>query len=219
MHITHKEEDYIRSIAQISNWSEKTVSTNQLAEVLKTSPAAITDMLKKLSEKGLVKYIKYQGVSLSKEGNKHARQIVRKQRLWQYFLVNNLKFGLDDISEISEQMEHIESPMLIQRLDDHLGNPTYSPFGEPIPNKDGVFVDKSPVALSNLKEGVSTIVSAVKENNPTLMQYLHKKGIYVGAQIIVIEIMSFDDSRDISIDSQQKVNISNKVAENILVSS
>jgi len=217
MHITHKEEDYLKSIAMLSNWGEKSVTTNELASVLKTTPAAITDMLKKLSTKGLVKYVKYQGVSLSEKGDGYAKYIIRKQRLWQYFLVNKLKFGLDEVSEVAEQIEHINSTLLIQRLDDHLGNPTYSPFGEPIPNEHGRFLDKSPVSLSKLKEGVTTMISAVKENNPALMQYLHKKGIYIGAQIIMIEIMSFDGSMDISIDNQPKVNISQKVAENILV--
>ena len=219
MHITHKEEDYLKTISQLSNWGEKYVSTNELSSVMLSSPAAITDMVKRMFSKGIVLYRKYQGVKLSKKGNTLAKMIFRRQRLWQFFLVDKLKIELDEVNIISESLKHINSDILINRLDDYLGNPVYSPFGEPIPNKKGFLLENSPTPLSLINEGSNVIVTAMKENNnPNLIQYFYKKGIYIGAKIILIEKLSFDDSLDISIDNQQKVNISNTVAENILVS-
>ncbi len=219
MHISHKEEDYLKTIGQLSNWGEKYVSTNELSSVMKSSPAAITDMIKRMFSKGIVLYRKYQGFKLSKKGNILAKVIIRRQRLWQFFLVDKLNIELDEVGIISEQLEHISSEVLLNRLDDYLGNPVYSPYGEPIPNKEGILLENSPTPLSLINEGSNAIVSAMKENNnPNLMQYFYKKGIYIGAKIILIEKLSFDNSLDISIDNQQKVNISNTVAENILVS-
>ena len=220
MHISHKEEDYLKTIGQLSNWGEKYVSTNELSSIMLSSPPAITDMVKRMFVKGIVLYRKYQGVKLSKKGNALAKIIIRRQRLWQFFLVDKLKIELDEVGTISENLKHINSEILINRLDDYLGNPIYSPFGEVIPNKEGISLEISPSPLSLINEGSNVIVSAMKENNnPNLIQYFYKKGIYVGAKIILIEKLSFDDSLDISIDNQQKVNISNAVAENILVNS
>lgn len=217
MHISHKEEDYLKVIGQLSNWGEKYVSTNELSGFMKTTPSAVTDMLKRMSIKGIVLYKRYQGVKLSKQGKTFAKLIIRKQRLWQTFLVNKLKLELDEIVIISEQLKHIDSDILVNRLDDFLGNPIFSPFGESIPNKDGILIETCPTPLTFIEEGSNVIISAMKENNPNLMQYFYKKGIYIGAKIVLIEKLSFDDSLDISIDNQQKINISNTVAENILV--
>ncbi|MCP3660671.1 MAG: metal-dependent transcriptional regulator [Bacteroidetes bacterium] len=220
MHITHKEEDYLKRIAQLSNWGEKYVSTNELSSSMKMSPPAITDMLKRMFLKGIVLYKKYQGVKLSKKGNFFAKDIIRRQRLWQFFLVDKLKIELNDVINISEELKHINFEVLITRLDDYLGNPIYSPFGESIPNKDGELIENTPTPLYLINEGSNVIVTAMKENNnPNLIQYFYKKGIYIGAKINLIEKLTFDDSIDISIDNKQKVNISRSVAENILVNS
>ncbi len=195
------------------------VSTNNLASNMKATPPAITDMIKKLDGKKLVIYKKYQGVKLSKKGFIYAKKIIRKQCLWQVFLVNKLKLELSIIAEISEKLKHIDSDIMLDRLDDFIGNPLYSPFGEPIPNKDGdIACGLNSIPLNTLKEDSSVIITAMREQNPKLSQYFYKKGIYIGAKIVLIEKLPFDDSLDISIDNQPKVNISRKVAENILVS-
>jgi DtxR family Mn-dependent transcriptional regulator len=217
MHISYTEENYLKVIYQHAESEQKAVPTNAIAEALHTSAAAVTDMLQKLHEKGLVVYQKYQGVHISEAGKAHALQVIRKHLLWEVFLVEKLKFGWGEVHEVAEQLEHIQSPLLIQRLDDFLGNPTYSPHGKPIPNAQGETIHKERVVLTNLEVGSSGIVIAVKEDTPQFLEYLSKRGIYLGAKISVIEKIAFDQSMDISVDHLPKVNISQKVSENILI--
>eukprot|EP00540_Astrosyne_radiata_P010040 CAMPEP_0116828456 /NCGR_PEP_ID=MMETSP0418-20121206/3664_1 /TAXON_ID=1158023 /ORGANISM="Astrosyne radiata, Strain 13vi08-1A" /LENGTH=421 /DNA_ID=CAMNT_0004457343 /DNA_START=63 /DNA_END=1326 /DNA_ORIENTATION=+ len=173
-------------------------------------------MVQKLHNKGLVVYQKYRGARISALGKTYALQIIRKHLLWEVFLVEKLKFGWEEVHELAEQLEHIPSPLLIQRLDDFLGNPTYSPHGEPIPNAQGVCTHKVSMALTNIKAGGSGVVTAVKEGTPQFLQYLSKRGIYIGAKISVIEKIPFDQSMEISVDYLPRVNISQKVSDNIL---
>ena len=217
MRISHTEENYLKTIYQHVANGKKAVSTNAIAETLGTSPAAVTDMVQKLHEKELVCYRKYQGVNISELGKAYALQVIRKHLLWEVFLVEKLKFGWEEVHEIAEQLEHIQSPWLIQRLDDFLGNPAYSPHGKPIPNVQGEHTHKVSVVLTSVEVGSSGIVVSVKEGTPQFLQYLSKRNIYIGAKISVIEKMSFDQSMDISVDHLPKVNISRKVSDNILM--
>jgi DtxR family transcriptional regulator, Mn-dependent transcriptional regulator len=217
MRISYTEENYLKAIYQYAENSKKAVSTNAIAETLSTSPAAVTDMLQKLHEKELVIYQKYQGVNISKKGEAYALQVIRKHLLWEVFLVEKLKFGWEEVHEVAEQLEHIQSPLLMQRLDDFLGNPAYSPHGKPIPNTHGVHTHKTSVVLTNVEVDNSGIIIAVKDSTPQFLQYLSKRGIYLGAKISVIEKIIFDQSMDISIDHLPKVNISQKVSDNILI--
>jgi DtxR family transcriptional regulator, Mn-dependent transcriptional regulator len=217
IHISYTEENYLKAIYQYAEDSRKAVSTNAIAETLGTSPAAVTDMLQRLHEKGLVVYRKYQGVNISKKGESYALQVIRKHLLWEVFLVEKLKFGWEEVHEVAEQLEHIQSPLLMQRLDDFLGNPAYSPHGKPIPNTHGVRTHKASMVLTNVEADNSGIIIAVKDSTPQFLQYLSKRGIYLGAKISVIEKISFDQSMDISVDHLPKVNISQKVSDNILI--
>ena len=229
VYVSNKEEDYLRAIykkstigitkTETAGIGGQYVSTNELSTYLKATPPAITDMVKKLHAKELVLYRRYQGVKLSKKGLIHAKKIIRKQCLWQVFLVNKLKLELSIVTDISDELEHVDSDIMLDRLDDFIGNPVYSPFGESIPTKEGTIIgqlNSSP--LASIKEGTSVIITAMRENNPKLTQYFYKKGIYIGAKVVLVEKLLFDESFDISIDNQPKVNISKKVAENVLVS-
>ena len=217
MRISYTEENYLKAIYQQGVNGNQAVSTNALAVALHTSPAAVTDMVQKLHEKGLVAYQKYQGVSISASGKAHALQVIRKHLLWEAFLVEKLKLGWEEVHEIAEHLEHIQSPLLIQRLDDFLGNPAYSPHGKPIPNAQGETAHKASIVLTSMEAGSSSIIVAIKEDKSQFFQYLSKRNIYLGAKISVIEKMPFDQSMDISVDCLPKVNISQKVSDNILV--
>lgn len=217
MHISYAEENYLKVIYQHTAHEKKGVSTNTIATTLHTSPAAVTDMMQKLHEKKLVVYQKYQGVYLTETGKVHARQVMRKHLLWEVFLVEKLKLGWEEVHEIAEQLEHIRSPLLIQRLDDFLGNPLYSPHGNPIPDAQGVYVHKARSVLTHIETGSSGIVVAVSNSTPPFLQYLTKRGIYIGAKISVVEKIPFDQSMDISVDQLPKVNISQKVSDNIIM--
>ena len=215
--LTQTEENYLKAIYQRAISSQKAVPTNAIAETLSTSPAAVTDMLQRLHEKKFVVYQKYQGVRIAEAGKVHALQVIRKHLLWEVFLVEKLKFGWEAVDEIAEQLEHIQSTLLIQRLDDFLGNPAHSPHGEPIPDAQGESTHKVRVALTNVDVGEGGIAIAVKESTPQFLQYLSKRGIYIGVKISVIDKIPFDQSMDISIDGLPKVNISQKVSDNILL--
>ena len=217
MRLSYTEEKYLKVIYQQGDNGTAAVSTNAMAAALHTSPAAVTDMVQKLHEKELVVYQKYQGVTISSTGKAHALQIIRKHFLWEVFLVDKLKLGWEEVHEIAEQLEHIQSPVLIQRLDSFLGTPAYSPHGKPIPNAQGEIVHKASVVLTSLEAGSSGIIIALKDGTSPFLQYLNKRNIYLGAKISVIEKLPFDQSMDVSIDQSPKINISQQVSDNILI--
>src|SRR3984885_5178673 len=135
---TFTEENYLKAIYHLSHESGS-VSTNQIAAALNTKAASVTDMLKKLADKALINYEKYQGVTLTSAGQKIALHIIRKHRLWEYFLVEKLNFKWDEVHEMAEEMEHISSVELIDRLDKFMDYPKHDPHGDPIPDSDGKF--------------------------------------------------------------------------------
>ena len=135
--MTFSEENYLKTIYHLTTASDAEVSTNAIAEKMETKASSVTDMLKKLAEKGLINYKKYQGVSLTQDGKLAAKMSVRKHRLWEVFLVEKLGFSWDEVHDIAEQLEHIKSEKLINKLDDFLDNPTEDPHGDPIPDREG----------------------------------------------------------------------------------
>jgi DtxR family transcriptional regulator, Mn-dependent transcriptional regulator len=211
------EENYLKAIYHLSDHGKDGVSTNSISEVLKTKPASVSDMLKKLSQKEVINYVKYQGVTLTELGKKTALQVIRKHRLWEVFLVEKLKFNWDEVHEIAEQMEHIQSRLLIERLDEFLGYPSYDPHGDPIPDESGQIKAKSQICLSEAKIGVHGIAIGLKETSPLFLQYLDKAGIYIGAKIKLIDKIEFDLSMEIQIDNKKTLIVSNEVAKNIFI--
>ncbi|AXI23942.1 Mn-dependent transcriptional regulator [Cardinium endosymbiont of Sogatella furcifera] len=214
---THAEENYLKAIYMLSERQETLVATTAMAEFLHTSAASITDMMQKLHNKGLVIYRKYQGVMLTEVGKQSAIKILRKHLLWEVFLVDKLKFGWSEIDEIAEQLEHIDSDILIDRLDHFLGNPYCNPHGIVIPNAHGSIVAKPRLLMTDLDEGASGIISAIKDDSASFLQYLGKRNIYLGAKITVVEKIQFDESMDVTIDHQYKINISRKITDHILI--
>jgi DtxR family Mn-dependent transcriptional regulator len=213
---TSSEENYLKAIYHLEIDVDKGVSTNAIAEKLVTKASSVTDMVKKLSEKELIIYKKYQGVTLTNFGKKIASSIVRKHRLWEVFLVEKLNFSWDEVHDVAEQLEHIKSPKLINQLDIFLGFPSQDPHGDPIPDKDGNLkvVEKS--LLSTLLKNESGICVGVNDSSSEFLQFLDKKGITLGKQIKVLEKENFDGSLFITID-QKKLSISNKIANNLYI--
>ena len=210
------EENYLKAIFKLSGKEKCSVSTNAIAEELQTKASSVSDMVKKLSEKDLINYIKYQGVSLTKVGLSLAVYIVRKHRLWEVFLVNHLNFKWDEVHDIAEQLEHIKSPELVARLDAFLEHPNYDPHGDPIPNEKGEFPKSTAIPLSELALSSKGKVVAVEMDEPSFLKYLDKLNISIGTQLAVLELNDFDNSIDIKIDNVQR-HISLDVAKNILV--
>ncbi len=212
---TLAEENYLKSIFHLS-LSANNVSTNQLAALLNTKASSVTDMLKKLAEKELINYTPYQGVSLTIAGNKIAMNIIRKHRLWEFFLVKKLNFKWDEVHEMAEEMEHISSNELIDRLDKFMGFPGYDPHGDPIPDCNGLLKihDLKPVSATRVNE--SGIIWGVRDHSSSFLQYLDKQGLVIGKKIMIYEINEFDQSMVLQLDDK-KVQISHEVANNLLI--
>ena len=213
---SQSEENYIKAIYHLEMISNKGISTNSIAEKLETKASSVTDMVKKLSEKELVNYKKYQGVKLTNFGKKTAANIVRKHRLWEVFLVEKLNFSWDEVHEVAEQLEHIRSNKLINQLDSLLGFPTHDPHGDPIPDKDGNLNVIDKILLSTLNKNQSGICVGVNDSSSEFLQFLDKKKITLGKNIKVLEKEDFDDSLSIEIEGK-KMSISNKIANNLYI--
>ena len=214
--MTLSEENYLKTIYHLTSISKTEVSTNAIAKKIETKASSVTDMLKKLAEKGLVNYIKYQGVSLTDKGALSAKMIVRKHRLWEVFLVDKLNFSWDEVHDIAEQLEHIKSEQLISKLDDFLGNPTEDPHGDPIPNAKGQIIKIEKQLLSELTVNQTGICVGVKDSSADFLKYLDKQEIALGSRIKIIGKESFDLSLKIKVDTKELM-ISNKIAGNLFV--
>jgi DtxR family Mn-dependent transcriptional regulator len=214
--MTFSEENYLKTIYHLTTILDSEVSTNAIAEKMETKASSVTDMLKKLADKNLVHYKKYQGVSLTKSGKLSAKMIVRKHRLWEVFLVEKLAFSWDEVHDIAEQLEHIKSEKLIAKLDDFLGNPTEDPHGDPIPNADGQIVSVEKQLLSELQVGQSGICVGVKDTSSEFLKYLDKQEIALGSKIEILSKEIFDLSLKIKVDITE-LTISNKIASNLFI--
>jgi|TARA_B110000503_G_scaffold25469_1_gene40238 DtxR family Mn-dependent transcriptional regulator len=211
------EENYIKAIFQIGTTPESNVSTNALADSLQTKPATVSDMIKKLSHKKLIFYEKYKGVTLSASGAKEALKIIRKHRLWEVFLVNHLNFKWDQVHEIAEQLEHIKSSELVNRLDDFLGNPTIDPHGDPIPDANGQVQLGPSKLLSEMTSYENGIIVGVKNEDPLLLQHLDKINIRLGLRIEVTEVNDFDQSMQVKLADLGTLFLSEKITSQILI--
>ncbi|MES2410705.1 MAG: metal-dependent transcriptional regulator [Bacteroidota bacterium] len=214
--MTFSEENYLKTIYHITAASGVEVSTNAIAEKMETKASSVTDMLKKLAEKELIVYKKYQGVLLTEKGNHLAKMIVRKHRLWEVFLVDKLHFPWDEVHDIAEQLEHIKSEKLVNKLDDFLGNPTEDPHGDPIPDANGGIKKANKLLLSEVELNKEYRCIGVKDSSSDFLKYLDKQKIALGSTFVVREKENFDDTLLVEVNSRE-VTISNKIANNLFV--
>jgi DtxR family transcriptional regulator, Mn-dependent transcriptional regulator len=211
------EENYLKAVYHLSDGGTKSVLTNELAEAMQTKAASVTDMMKKLSAKELINYERYYGVKITIKGKTQALHIIRKHRLWETFLVEKLSFTWDEVHEVAEQLEHIQSARLIDKLDEYLGFPKTDPHGDPIPDQHGKLKSMPQVALDQLKPGSRGVICSVKDSDPELLKYLDKIGAKPGKKIEVIHREAYDESVEIAIE-RKKLFVSKEVAKNILLS-
>jgi DtxR family Mn-dependent transcriptional regulator len=188
---TSAEENYLKAIFKIAEKEPGAVLTNALAAEMGTSAASATDMLKRLSDKQLVAYEKYRGVTLSETGCRIATDLIRKHRLWEVFLVDKLGFAWDEVHDFAEQLEHIHGEHLTERLDDFLGNPRFDPHGDPIPDAQGQFLRRAQTRFLNLTSGL-------------------------GAELELIERIAYDQSSKVRIGARDAI-LSEKVGQNLFV--
>lgn len=210
------EENYIKTIFHLQR-QDGIVSTNELAHELKTKPASVTDMMKKLKAKKLLHYQPYQGFRLSSEGSKVALGIIRRHRLWEYFLAEKLKFTWDEVHEVAEDLEHVSNKKLIEKLDEFLGFPRVDPHGDPIPDANGKFEISNKICLTELPPGITAIVSSVSDQSSEILELLEHKKITIGTKLEIRKKFEFDHSLELRIVRQPALTISRQLAENIFV--
>lgn len=211
------EENYLKTIYYLATRQAGEVSTNALAEMTATKAASVTDMLRKLADKQLIHYKKYQGVSLTDEGERLALQVIRRHRLWEVFLVEKLGFGWDAVHEIAEELEHVRSAELVTRLDTYLGCPQFDPHGDPIPTPAGDMPATGYRKLSDATTGENVRLMAVLEHSTEFLQHLDHSDLTLGCTVTVAEINAFDKSVLVAVESGRRVFVSYDVAKNLLV--
>ena len=214
--LTQTEENYLKAIFSLSLEASKAVSTNAIAEQLATKASSVTDMVKKLSEKKLVDYKKYQGVSLTVLGREIAVKIIRKHRLWEVFLVKHLDFSWDEVHDVAEQLEHVKSIKLVKQLDAFLEYPTHDPHGDPIPDADGNIPVHTDLVLASLDVGASCVIIGVKDTSTSFLKYLDCSEITLGTTIGIEHKEDFDNSMSLKI-GEKKRSVSQQITKNLLV--
>lgn len=222
LNFSTSEENYIKAIFHLQNGHD-TVTTNALAEKLNTKPASVTDMMKKLKAKKLLHYQPYQGFRLTTEGKKVALDIIRRHRLWEYFLAEKLKFKWDEVHMVAEDLEHVSSKKLIDKLDEYLGRPKFDPHGDPIPDSLGKMEDSKQISLAELAVNKAAEVSRVINQSHEMLELLQHKKITIGARLEVKRKFDFDRSIEVRLRPKKNTtelllfSISEQLAKNIFV--
>jgi len=215
--LSHTEENYLKGLLKIAvDHTTEEVGTNELATALSVKPATVNDMLKKLKEKEFVEYEKYGKIRLTTAGRKNAVAVIRKHRLWETFLYEKLHFSWDEVHEVAEQLEHIQSEKLVDKLDMFLDFPQFDPHGDPIPNKEGELLAPFKKTLSEVTVGSYCKMVAVKDNSAPFLQYVAKVGLGINDQIHVLSKQDYDALMLIEVNGV-KSSVSEKFAENIFV--
>lgn len=212
------EENYIKAIFHLQG-EDVTVTTNELAHELNSKPASITDMMKKLKAKKLLHYQPYRGFRLSNDGKKVALGIIRRHRLWEYFLAEKLKFNWDEVHAVAEEMEHVRHKKLIDKLDEFLGYPRFDPHGDPIPDTNGKIETSKQVCITELSLNKPAVVCNVGDQSSEILELLKHKNISIGTKLEVKKKFDFDNSMEIRIRQQLPFTISEQLAKNIFVTS
>lgn len=209
------EENYLKAVYHLLIRTQN-ATTNDIAAALGTKAASVTDMLKKLADKKLINYARYQGVTLTQEGERIALGIVRKHRLWECFLVEKLNFKWDEVHDMAEELEHISSVELVNRLDKFMGHPQFDPHGDPIPDNDGRMENQQLQAATYLSKDQTGTIAGVADHSAAFLQYLEKIKLTIGQTITVLDVTEYDLSVLIKTDNKE-LNISREVAKNLLI--
>ncbi|MDJ1495276.1 metal-dependent transcriptional regulator [Cytophagaceae bacterium DM2B3-1] len=215
--VSFTEENYLKIIYKLCASGDNGATTNAIAQLTQTKPSSVSDMLKKMSDRQLVDYKKYQGVSLTEEGERLALRVIRRHRLWEVFLVEKLSFAWDEVHELAEELEHIESEQLIIRLDEFLGFPQFDPHGDPIPDQHGKITKVKKIKLTHIEEGLQYKIVGMEDTSDAFLQYLTKIGLDLSSKVTLVEKIEFDQSMVLNINGKS-TTVSHKFTENVWVS-
>ncbi|HFA51953.1 MAG TPA: metal-dependent transcriptional regulator [Bacteroidetes bacterium] len=214
---THAEEDYLKAIYSISENGPAAVSTKEVAEYINSKPSSVTDMIQRLSAKKLVDYKKYKGFTLTKKGKEKALLIIRKHRLWELFLVEHLNFSWSEVHEVAEQLEHVSSPLLVNRLDAFLNYPVRDPHGDIIPDINGNLRDDDTIVLTEVPNKKTCFVTWIKDSSSEFLTYLDQVNIGLDTEIKILESYPYDRSIKVKIPRKSAITLSEKVCKNLYV--
>lgn len=215
--LTQTEENYIKEIFKLSEKQEGYITTNAIADAKQNSAASVTDMMKKLAAKGYVEYVPYTGSKLSKKGDEIAKILVRRHRLWEVFLVEKLNFNWNEVHNLAEQLEHVQSEALTERLDHFLDYPKVDPHGDPIPDSSGHIDYINTQKLIELEKNEAAVLVGVAEDTTDFLHYLDKVNISIGSKLKVIELYAFDESMHIFLNDEKDLIVSKQIAKNLFV--
>lgn len=213
---TQTKENYLKAIFSVSQ-KRDAISITELSEVMQVSKPTANSMVKKMMEKGWVVYEKYKPISLTSKGQKEAALIVRKHRLAEMFLSKIMDFGWEEVHDIAEEMEHLHSEKLFDRMDEILGFPTTDPHGSPIPEKTGKIINPNHINFTSLKSGESATLRGLTNSSKELLLFLNKKEISLGTVLTVKAIEDFDKSVEISTEAPQSIVLTYDVCKCLLV--
>jgi len=216
--LSQTEENYLKCIYTLGLKEGGEINTNAISAEMKTRAASVTDMLKRLADKTLLDYTPYHGVRLTAEGERLSKNLIRNHRLWEVFLVDTLSFSWDEVHDIAEQLEHINSPLLIKRLDKFLGFPRTDPHGDPIPDEEGNYFTNNTIPLAELEMNTNAVIAGVKDHSTAFLQFLDSNKLTLGTKIEVVRLVDYDHSLVLKIAGKKNITISDRVAKNLLVS-
>lgn len=215
MSIDYNEKKYLSTIYKIFIRESK-VTTISISDSLSIKTPNVSRMLKTLDSKGLILYKKHYGVQLTSKGKSIALNLIRKHRLWETFLVDKLNFNWDEVHKIAEQLERVESPELIDRIDEFIGNPKIDPHGDPIPSKNGKINHPKWITLDRVSDIDKATLVRIKNQSEDLLKFLSKNSIKIGTEIQILEKYEFDNSIRIEIDNKE-INLSSLVSSNLII--
>src|SRR5512143_3531404 len=208
-------EDYLKTIYQLRE-REGAATTTGIAAALEVTPASVTGMIKKLAELKLVRHTPYQGVELTKSGEKIALEVVRHHRLLELYLFEALGYSWDEVHAEADALEHVISEEFEDRIAAHLGNPLVDPHGDPIPAKDGTIVAVKERALLNLQTGESASITRVSDGGPEMLRYAANLGLTPTTRLTLLEVEPFGGSLRVKIGKAEK-SIGRELAAQICV--
>lgn len=212
----HFEENYLKAIFKLSTHEEKKLNNITLSKYMELNPATVLEMVRKMADRGLVQVLPDKTLELTDKGQRKALQIIRKHRLWEVFLVEKLQFKWNEVHNLAEQLEHIESDELIDRLEHYLAFPHADPHGDPIPDKNGHVKSKKVIPLYQANPGTEYIICRYNEANDDFLFYAEQLKLLPGTEFTLIDLHAYDQSCRIKIGKQQ-ILLSEKAARNILV--
>jgi DtxR family transcriptional regulator, Mn-dependent transcriptional regulator len=212
------EENYLKAIYKVIEKHGTPASTNHVARELETSAASVTDMMKRLDDKGYVAYERYRGVNLSDMGYRHARAIIRRHRIWEVFLYDKLKYtNKDALKSLLKQLNYIKSDDIVDRLDEYLNYPKVNYEGLAIPDKEGDYEHRSQFALSDMDAGEDGVLVGIEDLSDDFFKFLGKLDLKLGSKIRVLERYSFDESLKVLIEGKNEHIVTNKVANSLIM--